>query len=104
MERLGELVELDVVEIGDRPEGHAVAGPVTHLEAAEGTRVGQRFAAVGRGPLEDMDRMLLALIDERSHGAADKVVESASDQGKAERREVVDLGREVQFAQKPREP
>jgi SAM-dependent methyltransferase len=38
LERLDELVELGVVEIGDGPEGHAVAGPVAHLEAAEGPR------------------------------------------------------------------
>src|ERR1700674_5313028 len=65
-------------------------------------RVGQRFAAVGRGPLEDVDRMLLALIDERGNGAAGEVIESAAVQRKAERSEGVDLGREVQFAQKPR--
>jgi hypothetical protein len=52
MERLGELVEFDVVEIGDRPEGHAVAGPVTHLEAAEDTRVGQRFPATSAASLD----------------------------------------------------
>ena len=44
LERLDELVKLGVVEIGDGPERHLVAGPVPHVEAAEGARVGQRFA------------------------------------------------------------
>src|SRR5258706_10854432 len=102
MERLGKLVELRIVEIGDGPEGHAVAGPVAHLEAAESARVDRRFAAVRRGPHEDVDRVLPTLIDERGDGATGEVIESAADQRKAERREVVDWGREVQSAQKPR--
>jgi hypothetical protein len=94
---MDELIELDVVEIGDCPEGHAVVRPVAHLEAAEGSRVGARFAAVGRGPHEHVDRVLPALIDERGNGAAAEIVEPSADQREAERREIGDRRREIQL-------
>ena len=87
MERLDELVQFRVVEIGDGPEGHAVARPVPHVEAAKRARVGRGLTTVRSGPYEDIDRVLPALIDERGDGAAGKVIESAADQRKAERRE-----------------
>jgi hypothetical protein len=102
MEGADELVQFHVVEIGDGPEGHAVASPVAHLEAAERARVRGRLAGIRSGPHEDVDRVLPALIDERRDGAAGEVIESAADEGKAERREIVDRRGEVQFAEEPR--
>src|SRR5260221_2342097 len=100
-ERVNELIELDVVEIGHGPEGHPLVRPMPHLEAAESARVRERFAAVRRRPHEDVDGVLPALIDERGYGAAAEVVQTPADERKAEGREVVDGGREVQLAQEP---
>src|SRR5438874_3927181 len=43
-----ELVELEIVEIGDGPQRHRVARPMTDLKAAERPGVDQRASGVRR--------------------------------------------------------
>jgi hypothetical protein len=49
-----ELIQFSVVEIGNGPEGHAVAYPVPDLEAAEHHRVGQASSVAKTGLLRKL--------------------------------------------------
>ena len=86
---MDELVEFGVIEIGNGPKGHCVAGPMTDLKAAERSGVGKRGSGVRRGPDEHIDRVLAALIHERRDGSTADRVDAGADERKAEARKRV---------------
>src|SRR5215471_861888 len=76
LQRADELGELFVVQVGDRPERHAVAPPMARVESAK-RLLFRPGGLIGRRPDEHVDRVLLALIHDCGDRPARDVLETA---------------------------
>ena len=99
---LHELVEFVAGKIADGPEVEALLGPMADIVALD-RPVGDggvlRAQSLGD---EQIDDVLAALIDDRSHRLAVDVIEAAAEQRKALRGQVDDRRRDVDLAVEPR--
>src|SRR5215204_413692 len=100
-ELLTELGQLGVIQIGYGPERHAVADPVMNMESSNRLDVGTRERVIRSRRDEHVNRVLPALVDERSHRPPAEVIETPSDEWKADRGEINDRWSEIELAKKP---
>src|SRR5439155_9206254 len=76
-----ELSQFAFVEVGDGPVGHAGLRPLQEVIALACHHSGRCFGARCRGPDEEIDGMLAALVNQGRYRPVVEVVEAPADQG-----------------------
>src|ERR1700758_2849267 len=80
---MGKIAHLLRVKIGDHPVVHSAVPPMEKIVAVVRGALDCALGAVDSRPHEDVHDMFAALVDQRRHRAASKVVQAAADEAEA---------------------
>src|ERR1700677_4579167 len=90
------------VEVGRHPVVHPAVTPMEQVVPVMRGTLDRALGAIRGRPNKDVDYVLVALVNQRRHGPAVEVVETAADQTVAVRGEVVNWRREIDPSVEPR--
>ena len=99
--QLRKLLQFVEIQIGDRPERHALAGPVDEVKALVRRHPGAGIACAG-GKNEEVYRMQPPRVNKRRDRTSRGIVETASSERKALRPKIGHRRRIVELPVKPR--
>src|SRR6185369_8278756 len=101
-DKLDELVQVRIVDVGDSPVSCAGFDPVNEVVSLTRELLLLTIGGIRRCPNEEIDGMFALLIDERRDGFVADVIQPTAYEGKSLRRKIFHFGREVQLAIEPR--